>query len=133
MRRPVLAVLLLALPLLAGAAPNDTPWPPREKAAAINGCREGMLDNIVRQARVRKKMAPLPEGMNARSLDPATREKMVAVLAPTLNSCDCAFGYIEKQWNLEFVKSNPTQVEAMLMRLMGGPCKPGGPAPKKGS
>lgn len=92
-----------------GASKNDnrvaenTPgmrWPPGHKQAAIALCRHGASRKI------------------------GVSEDEVPEIGPLLDSCNCIFHRLEKQYSPEYFAGHQDETKAKINQLIAGPCAP---------
>jgi hypothetical protein len=105
-------VLLVSLP---SAAQFKSRWPAGTKEAAIDGCRESILQQTEQDFLKRSNLKELP---------PDLREKLVHAIEPFLAVCDCAINHIEREWSFEYFSSHRSEMLAELNKLTVGDCAP---------
>lgn len=93
----------------AGASKNDNKvaesqpgprWPAGHKQAAIALCRHGASRKL------------------------GVREGDVPEIGPLLDSCNCIFDRLEKQYSAEYFASHQDEVKNKINQLIAGPCAP---------
>ena len=118
MRLAALSLLVIALAGCAGM--NAKPWAPADKQMLVQGCQEQLWQRAENQYLVQHNLAPaqLPKNF---------RETMRPTIEPSLQSCGCFVGQLEKESSYEELVSQRGQVNDKLQRIIAsGVCAQAG-------
>jgi hypothetical protein len=121
MRRCLAFVALLsAFPVQAQMAG----WTPEVKRTAVSGCRAAILQNALRDAAARNKVAP-------ESISSEKRAEFEKAIEPWLAPCSCIIDRVSSKWAFADYTANQEKYKTEIQALLTtGGCAPKAPNPR---